>query len=262
MKKILDYLGELEFSNVEAQIYLALLEKGSLTVAELAQEVKINRTAAYPSINRLRERGVLAEDIKGPQKKFIASEPERLYYFIEKKRDTIKSLERRFPDIIQTITTAPQTQQTDDVKVVSYKGEVGVKKIYKEALGFDELRSYVKLEKSTSVLGDNVQLFNTAFARNPRLRVKEIYYKLPLEKMSVIQKVAQNKHYHYKFMLKKLNLTSGDTLIYDGKVAIIDYSNKINTVVLYNKNYYQNAKELFDFIWDMLPEPKKMNYKS
>ncbi|MBU3978446.1 helix-turn-helix domain-containing protein, partial [Patescibacteria group bacterium] len=78
MKKILDYLKQLDFSEIEAKLYLTLLESGQMSVAELAQVININRTAAYTHIYSLLDKGVIVEAMIGSRKKFIAIEPERL----------------------------------------------------------------------------------------------------------------------------------------------------------------------------------------
>ena len=54
-------------------------------------------------------------------------------------------------------------------------------------------------------------------------------------------------------MPKNLKLSSEDILIYDGKVAIINYTGKITSMVLHSRDYYSNSAELFDFIWEILP---------
>src|SRR5207248_2411729 len=60
MKKIIDYLKQLEFSEIEIRIYLILLKSSSLTVAELAEKSKLNRTALYGHLTELLEKGVIA----------------------------------------------------------------------------------------------------------------------------------------------------------------------------------------------------------
>mgnify|MGYP001597084432 CR=1 FL=1 len=85
--------------------------------------------------------------------------------------------------------------------------------------------------------------------------MKELIYDSPFN-MQDTHMLAKNKRYSFKFMPKNIQLSSQDILIYDGKVAIINYENTIDAVVLNNRYFYKNCKELFDFIWQLLPEPK------
>lgn len=53
-------------------------------------------------------------------------------------------------------------------------------------------------------------------------------------------------------MPKDLELSSEDILMYDGKVAIINYTGKITSMVLHSRDYYNNSTELFDYLWKIL----------
>lgn len=66
---------------------------------------------------------------------------------------------------------------------------------------------------------------------------------------------ANSNRYFYKFMPPSAGLTSPGIVIYDNKVAIVNTGEKISAVVLYNRDFYLNSKNLFDFIWNMLPAP-------
>jgi hypothetical protein len=50
-----------------------------------------------------------------------------------------------------------------------------------------------------------------------------------------------------------MKLTAQDILIYEGKVAIIHFKDKISGVLLNNTDLFHNFKLLFDFMWKMLP---------
>lgn len=56
--------------------------------------------------------------------------------------------------------------------------------------------------------------------------------------------------------MSEMKLTAEDIIIFDGKVAIINVRDKITGVVIHNIDYYNNSKELFDYIWNTLPEPE------
>ena len=46
MEKIVDYLKQLDLSDVEAKLYLTLLQTGPSSVRDLAQTIDIKRTTA------------------------------------------------------------------------------------------------------------------------------------------------------------------------------------------------------------------------
>ena len=253
---ILEYLEQLDLSDIEAKLYLTLLETGPISVRELAAKIDIKRTTAYLPIEQLIEKGLIMKVVKGSNKLIAANDPkDSLEHLVKMKVQTAQIIEQNLPNMLQSLTTSlPQVKEVDEAEIKYYKGITGVRKIYEDALNANELRSYVKLEETGGIFPDNVHLFNSAFQRNSNLKVKELIYNSPLSKEQAPQVLSKNKNYLYKFMPSEMRLTSGDTLIYDGKVAILTFKGKINGVVLQSSDYYNNSKELFDFIWKILPE--------
>jgi len=254
MQKILDYLEQLGFSKIEANIYWKLLESGPMTVAKLAQTVKLNRTAMYPYIHSLLKRGIIAEIMQYGRKQLVATDPEQLHYIIERKMDSLKAVEAKFPDVLETINTIlPQERKAHTAEIAYYQESSNARKIYEEALSSDEFRAYVKIRKTKGLFPDNANIFNTALKKNKKLRIWEIIYDTTSTTIEAQQVHTINPRYQYKFMPTELKLTSEDILLYANKVAIINYKETIKIIVLQNPDFYNNLKELFDFMWNIIP---------
>jgi sugar-specific transcriptional regulator TrmB len=259
MKKVYEYLEQLGLSPIEAKMYLTLLEAGTLSVSELASKIKINRTAVYPHITSLINKGVVFELRKATRKQIQAIEPERLHYLIDNKLDAINMLDKQFPTIVQSLNTSSH-KYTNEVKadIKYYSGKENLKAIYKDSFKANEIRSYVKIlgtNDSKKFFPDNLTTYLEAFKQNPKLIMKEIFYDTPFSYADG-QVLSKNKRFFYKFMPKNIQLSTQDILIYDNVVAIINYEKNIEAIVLNNTYFYKNSKELFDFIWQMLPEPQ------
>src|SRR5579859_5142187 len=136
MSKIVDYLEKLDLSEIEAKLYLALLESGPVTVRELARKTGIGRTTSYPYIDLLIEKELIMKIVKRSRTQVIANPPqESLQYLIKQKAETFKSINEEFPEIIKTLTaTLPQPKNISEAEIKYYKGKNGVKKIYEDAL--------------------------------------------------------------------------------------------------------------------------------
>ncbi|HSA84464.1 MAG TPA: helix-turn-helix domain-containing protein [Patescibacteria group bacterium] len=259
MDKIVNYLKQLELSDIESKIYLKLLETGPISVRDLASAVNIKRTTAYLYIDQLIEKGLLTKVIKKSQKQIAAIAPEdTLPFLVEKKLETVRLVKKDLPTILSTIkTTLPEKHIVKDAEIKYYKGMNAVKKIYEEAFKGNEFRSYVKVEEIPVLSSDNPGLFGEAFKKNKNLKVWEIMYDSPVSRRQAFKMLSDKNNYFYKFMPPELkwSITAEDILIYDGKVVIINYSNKVSSVVLESPDFYNNSKEIFDFIWRILPEP-------
>lgn len=258
MKTLIDYLKQLDLSEIEAKIYINLIEGGPKRVRELAEAVGLKRTTAYLHIESLVSKGLISEEVKESGVRISANPPQRLKYLVEQKLKTAQSLNEQLPGVLNTIKTSFSQQLTppEETEIKYLKGINSIRAIYEEALSTNELRSYVKLEEVGGIFPDNITLFNNAFNKNKRLIVREILYDSSPSDQQTSRLLSKNNRYYYKLIPKDLKLTSEDILIYNSKVAILNYKSKLNGVVLHNIDYYNNSKELFDFIWKMIPDIK------
>lgn len=259
MEKIAQYLEQLNLSEVEAKIYITLLQTGAISVKSLAQKTDIKRTTTYFYIDQLAEKGLVTKVVQGTQKQVAPSGLDSLEQLVKEKIETAHTLQQELPDILKTIsTTFQKTEGSESAEIKYYKGKLGVKKIYEEALKAKELRSYVNITIMSDKLPENSILFADAL-KNKTIKIFEIIEDsiTSREQTQFQTENANNERYFYKFLPKKIKLFAADTLIYDGKVAIINIEEKISGVVLTNAAYYNNTKELFDFNWETLPNPQK-----
>lgn len=255
MKIASTYLEQLGFSKTELKLYLALLKAGPMSVKELAEAAKINRTAMYSHINSLMEDGVILSIMIGSRKQLVALEPDRLKYLVDKKFEAVKTLQAQFPAFVTSLENAvsrpPQNMRVD---VKYFKGLQGINAMWDDMFQASELRIYAKLSVIAPLFPNEPDLFEKALKRNPDLRIYEIYG----DSLSTIKHFdykTKSNRYFYKFMSPTVGLTSPGIIIYDNKVAIVNVENKVSGMILYNKDYYLNSKKLFDFIWQMLPAP-------
>lgn len=258
MEKIINYLKQLELSELEAKLYLTLLQTGPITVRELAERIDIKRTTAYLYIDQLVEKGLVLKLIKGSKKLVAADEPENLQTLVEEKVAHAKEVQQHFPTILKTISTSlPQGKDIGEAEIKYYKGKNGVKKIYEEALRAKELRSYYNIELMKEALPDNEILFVHALNHNKDIKIYELIQDSPLsrEKLKASKAMSvKHERYFIKFLPKGITLSAADILIYDDNIGIVNVGNQFTGIVLHNKDYYNNSKELFDLVWKVLPE--------
>lgn len=256
MENILNFLKQLELSEIEAKLYLTLLKNGPTSVRDLAETIDIKRTTTYFYIDQLIEKGLIMKLVKGSKKMVAANPPETLQHLVEQKVASAKLVEQRFPSILASLTaTLPQNKNAEEAEIKYYKGKNGVKKIYEESLRSKELRSYINLTDIENIFPENFQLFDNAFKHNKEIKMYEIVEDSPLSRKQ-IKISSENDRYFCKLMPKDMKLTAQDILIYDDKVSIINLKDKIDGVVLSNSDFYNNSKILFDFIWRILPDVK------
>src|ERR1700744_3984765 len=103
MDKIIDYLKQLDLSDVEAKLYLTLFQTGPASVRDLAATINIKRTTAYFYIDQLVEKGLIMKLVKGSKKLVAANDPENLKTLVEEKIKSANAVKEGFPEIIKIL---------------------------------------------------------------------------------------------------------------------------------------------------------------
>lgn len=251
MEKIIEYLKQLELSELEAKLYLTLLQTGPVSVRDLAANVEVKRTTAYLYIDHLVEKGLVIKLVKGAKKLIAAEDPKALESLVNAQVTKASSAQQEFPNILESLTTNfPNRSDSNDAEIKYYKGKNGVKKIYEEALQAQEVRSYVNVEEITKAFPDNHLLLDSAYKSNPNIKIFEICE--DSQKTRERLENANNNHL-YKILPKNKRLTSQDVLIFNDKIAIINLKGETSGIVMHSLDMSKNFQLLFDLLWDMLP---------
>ncbi len=256
--KIVDYLKQLGLTEIEATLYLILIKSGALSVKDLAQMSGIKRTTSYMYIDQLVEKGLLMKVVRGSKKQVAANLPKDcLKNLIEDKLDSAKAAEKDLPEMLKKINAIPHTHDINNTEIIYLKGIKSVRGVYEDAFKCNEIRSYVKIEEKALLSDDNSDFFRKAFDKNKNLKIREIVYDSAVSRIKALKILSENKNYFYKFMPGDLNWssTSEDILIYEGKVALMNYVGKPTATILHSPGFYHNSKQIFDFIWRILPAP-------
>lgn len=257
MQQILDYLQQLGFSDIEAKLYLSLLESGPMSVKDLSESVDVKRTTAYFHIDTLIEKGLIIRVVRGTRKQVAAVQPENaLHALVQQRLVNAECVKKELPTMLRDIDkTYAGLKSSDTFEVKHYKSISGIRSIYDDLFKSEDLCSYINLVGSGSLFTDNIGLLDEAFAKNPKLQLRELIDDSPISRYETGINLSRHKgRYFRKFMPSELKLTSEDTHIYDGKVAIVHFVGKVSGLVLKNSDYYNNAKAMFEYFWKTLPD--------
>lgn len=257
--KILEYLEQLDLSETEALLYLKLLETGPISLRDLAQTTGLKRTTAYLHVDLLVEKGLVMKIVKGSQKQVAANPPaESIEFLVKSKLETATMMNTQFPTMLQELTKSiPQGKDVGNAEIKYYKGKSGVRKIYEEAFSSPKIRSYANPTIISQFMPENNEVFTLGVNKNPTIELYEIFDGSEPSYNQVqgfVKDLNEANRYKYKFLPPTVVLSAADILIYDGKVSIINAREKTSGVVLTNKDFYKSSLELFDFIWQILPE--------
>ncbi len=116
-------LLKIGLSPTEIDIYLALLENGRLTPANISRITGINRSTAYAACGELLKKGIIEEDLSGKIKYYLALSPEKLKNYTDKRLREIKNEERLIEELIPELELLPKSGNYSIPKVQVVNGE-------------------------------------------------------------------------------------------------------------------------------------------
>lgn len=119
---MLEELIEIGLNKTEAEIYLILLENNRLTPARISMITGINRSTVYAAAEELLKKGVIAEDLSGKTKYFVALRPENFLDSIDRQSREIKKKEIRAKEIIRNLELLPKSKNYSIPKIQFVEG--------------------------------------------------------------------------------------------------------------------------------------------
>ena len=250
-EELINYFKRLKLSESEAKLYLTILSVGGKTVRELAQILGINRSTAFVNTERLIEKELVMKVIKDSKALIIPNEPKLvLENLVDKQIKSAKTIKQE----LSTMTNALQKkylpfEKFNNAEVKHYKGKIGVKRIYEDALKTNELHSYINCGTGIAFNEIEKKIIQN-FDKNPNFFMYQLFADNQFARQYPI---LHKKRYFHKFIPPHVKVSRADTLIYDGKVSIINFENNPTGIVLQNTDYYTNAKGIFDYMWQLLP---------
>jgi sugar-specific transcriptional regulator TrmB len=232
---MIEKLQKLGLSNKEAQIYLALAEKGESTANELAKQSSTQRTVVYNILQQLMDKGLVSY-INKDKKRYFSVKPESLLSSV-RERETIAK------DLIEEIGKL-KTSSSHSSKVEVYEGLEGMKSI------FDEIRK----SKELFVINATGKIFENLIYSAHHI-LKDITFNSH-PKVIAVQSMKNTELARYKPMevkyLPKEAENKATTFIFEGKVIIQVLKDKPFLIRIENRDIYEGYKKDFDVLWAKL----------
>lgn len=116
----------LGLSSLEARVYLAALTLGQASIQQIARKSGVPRTSIYNFLQRLLDRKLLVETIKGKRSVYSAGHPRRIR---DAAAGELKALDDSLPSLVRLYDGARRRPH-----VTFYDGIEGIKELYEDTL--------------------------------------------------------------------------------------------------------------------------------
>ena len=126
-------LAELGLSKNEIQCYLTSYRVGKSSIGDIAQLLRMDRSSAYLAFGRLKDHGLIEEDVAQPIKKVWARPPQAIASHLRSK---MRTLRKRFDEIDSILPALLAEYSEHDAKPVLrfFSGKHGLKEITDDVL--------------------------------------------------------------------------------------------------------------------------------
>lgn len=247
-QKIKNTLEVLCLSAKEIKVLLMLLQKGKANAPVLASLLpNISRTSIYDQLKSLEKKGLVNSIIED---KTIFYQPQDLEHVIDNLEYDKKAIEQKQNNLRSVTDLYKQIKSGTAYRpgVRKFIGPQGVRAVHREvqdarkklrAIG--NLSAVIRAFPSVRT-EDNLKDFQTYKILRKSLMVHN-------SKAEQYLKIAPPSDFHQVKWLPKDTTINTDTLIWDGHVAIIDYTEPINAVVIDNPTIYDTFVGWFEMIW-------------
>ncbi len=240
-------------SDKEMLVFFTLLEKDEATAPEIARAIpKIPRTSVYDLLDNLCNLALVSSFKKGTHTYYKTGSAEHIIDILEEKKRVLSEKQnalRSVSDVLRQLHAG--TAYRPGVRF--FEGENGILAIHRELQNArKEMWSIVNFEAIHRVLPmvhneDRLKDFQT--------------YAIPRKTLIVhnpdgeqyLRAAPVTSIHRVKWLPKSVEIKT-DTLVWEGHVAIIDYAQHINGIIIDNPTIHATFASWFQMMWDSVPE--------
>ena len=250
---IKDLLNQLNFSEKESQIYLALLEIGSGKAKEISRKTGLNRTTVYDICDILLGRGLISKYKKGAGTYFNALEPKHLLTYLEReKEEQAKTIEKQKQKVSELLPQLISLQNifTTKPKVQFFEGEKGMREAYEDTLSAKEMiLAYANVETMHEGLPN---FFPEYYKRRSEQKIF-IRAIVPRNELSLERATHNQEEMRDTRYLPETEMTfSPEVNIYQNKILVASWKEKM-AILIESKELADLHKLTFELLWKTLP---------
>ncbi|MFA6227568.1 MAG: helix-turn-helix domain-containing protein [Patescibacteria group bacterium] len=239
-------LKKIGLSDKEAKVYLATLELGQASVQDISKKAGVNRPTTYVILDSLIKKG-LCSTYAGKDKKvrYIAESPEMIISALELEKAEIEEKQKMINDLMPQLRAIYNKQENKPV-VRFFEGKEGLRTMVQEQMSSKSqlIRAFFSLDDLRKVY--SAEEVNKAYQDRVASKTKT--------KAIFTLKEGEDRA-HPSPLDERLRISADrfpincDIAFFDNKVRIASLKDKLNGVIIEDKNIYETFVSLFELAW-------------
>ncbi len=249
---IQEILKKLDFTDKETEIYLAILEQGKTTPAQVAAQTGINRTTVYATVKTLVKKGVIAEDLGGSVLYLVPLPFDSLYSSAEKEEKALESKKKTIAAAIDELEDMPFGNKKYSIPKIRFIEEEEMEKYLYKQLS-------VWYESSRQRDGVCWGFQDHSFAERYREWIAWAVKELPenrvklITNLSEIEKAMKGERLEtvrkIKYWQKKIDFTASTWVMGDYLIMLVTRQKPNYLVEIHDQVLAHNLREVFRELW-------------
>ncbi len=232
-------LTHLGLTPKQADVYLALLQAGSASVAQLSKRADTKRPTTYLILEELRSKG-LATITPGKRIIYTAESPERLAEEERRRSDLLKA---KIPEL-----AALYNSKKEKPKIRYYEGTDAIITLYREIFNSLEIDMFGSIITIDPTIFKAIWPWLEKFVKSKK-RIRDL---VPHDTNSLEFAKKRNSEFHQIKIVSRETILPTDNIIYQNKLAIFSYKDTPLAVVIENGDVATTYKSLFNLVWSLI----------
>ncbi len=243
---IISKLRRVGFTQNEAKVYLALLELGPTTTKPLIDKAGIHTSKVYEALERLVQKGLVNFVTEANRKKFQATDPQSIIFFLEEKEAGLKKEKKFVGKLLPSLRSLRKPPPHQGATI--FQGLGGYKALLNNMLveigkgGHYDVFASGMMKKG---VGPHWYQFQT---KKKKLGIKSRC----IWDEKVRSKKEYLKEYHGKgrFIPSSSYQSPVDIFVYNDKVLLVSYgAEPLFAVLIHSRGMAKGYASLFNSLW-------------
>lgn len=243
-------------SEEESQVYLFLLKNGRSSALYIHKSLKIPRTKVYRLLNKLGDKGLVVEEVKGYGTKFVAESYEKLNEIIWGKEAELYSLKHEAPNLFNQLAQLT-VADPKEYKILHYRGVEGLKQVTWNSTKAKDLFRIYEINNMHAFLDFEFSEKVRMKFLESKIKTHQLTNQKELDDYTEIPEVVEYMDYRY-ISPEELEIIF-EIAIYNDTLVMYSYEkHDIFCVELINPKLAKMQKQIFDLIWKDAKRMKKI----
>lgn len=232
-------LEEIGLNEKEAKVYIAALELGQGSAADIAKKAGVNRATTYFTLENLMKIGLVSASNEEKKQMFVPEDPAQLENIITKQQQALEAKKQSLKVLVEELNSINSASIKKPI-VKYYLGKEGVMRMAKSSFDFTKNETmYLAFSKDNLHLllteEENNKLINKRAKDNTKLQAIYNADNYTIESTKDNRRIKVDKE---KYPLP------GDVAVYRDRVRLTSYKDRIG-IIIENEDIAETIRSIF-----------------